>query len=98
MRVLATVLILIGISLPAPTAATYASEFIAVDRCLDGGGSYDYTRGTCDQQQSHPYIPFASRYPRLVRTFQPLLFVGSGLLVAGILLLRRAARTVVQLS
>jgi hypothetical protein len=95
MRVLGTVLVLIGIALPAPAAATYASEFIAVDRCLDGGGSYDYSRGACDQERSYPYIPFASRYPRLVRSFQPLLFVGSGLLVAGILLLRRAARTVV---
>lgn len=95
MRALGTVLILIGIALPAPTAATYASDFIAVDRCLDGGGSYDYTRGACDQERSHPYISFASRYPRLVSTFRPLLLVGSALLVAGILLRRRAARTVV---
>ena len=32
-----------------------AREFLAVYACLDSGGSYNYTVGTCDHQASHPY-------------------------------------------
>jgi hypothetical protein len=44
MKYLSIALILVGIALPLPAVVSYASEFVAVDRCLDGG-SYDYSRG-----------------------------------------------------
>jgi len=33
------------------------SELLAVDSCLDRGGSYDYAAGICDFQKSHAYAP-----------------------------------------
>ena len=33
---------------------TWVAEFLAVDACLDSGGSYDYERSVCDHQSSHP--------------------------------------------
>lgn len=29
--------------------------FLAVDSCLDAGGSFDYSKAQCDPQNSHPY-------------------------------------------
>ena len=29
-------------------------EWDAVDRCLDAGGSYNYSKGECDFKDSHP--------------------------------------------
>lgn len=29
--------------------------FLAVDSCLDAGGSFDYSKGRCDFQMSHPH-------------------------------------------
>ena len=33
---------------------TWVTEFLAVDACLDSGGSYDYERRVCDYRSSHP--------------------------------------------
>jgi len=33
-----------------------ADEFVAIDSCLDSGGSFDYVRSVCDHSRSHPYI------------------------------------------
>jgi hypothetical protein len=30
------------------------NDFLAVDRCLDAGGSYDYAKQVCDFNISHP--------------------------------------------
>ena len=42
-------------------ACTFAgcafSEHLAVDSCLDRGGSFDYVRTVCDTAGSHPYEP-----------------------------------------
>ena len=35
-------------------AATYP-EFMAIDKCLDAGGSYDYEKCQCDYNTSHKY-------------------------------------------
>jgi hypothetical protein len=54
----AIVLFVAGLLLPlAPRVA----EFVAVDVCLDRGGSYDYQRSSCDFSVSHPFIPWSSR-------------------------------------
>jgi hypothetical protein len=81
MKYLSLALILVGIALPLPAVVTYASEFVAVDRCLEGGGSYDYSRGKCDHERNHPYVPFSSRHPQLVSSF-PTLAMGACVLVA----------------
>ena len=38
-----------------------ATEFMAVDACIDGGGSFDYTRSICDREQNHSYVPLYER-------------------------------------
>ncbi|WP_124453451.1 hypothetical protein [Paucibacter sp. KBW04] len=37
----------------------HAQQFLAVDACLDSGGSYNYTAGACDHQASHPHAATA---------------------------------------
>ncbi len=32
----------------------YVLTFFDVDRCLDGGGSFDYESCACDHNESHP--------------------------------------------
>jgi hypothetical protein len=52
----------VGLGWPA------VSEFLAVDQCLDAGGSFNGASGICDLQESHPptltpasaYVPSAS--------------------------------------
>jgi len=39
-----------------------AQQFLAVDACLDSGGSYNYAVGVCDHQASHPYIETAGSW------------------------------------
>ncbi|NLB54896.1 MAG: hypothetical protein GX811_03880 [Lentisphaerae bacterium] len=40
---------------------------MAVDDCLDMGGSFNYETMTCDFEKSHTYIPFDTRHPNLFR-------------------------------
>ena len=67
-----------------PLVGSYASEFVAVDQCLDSGGSYDYARNTCDHERNHPYIGFAERHPQLVGA-SPAAVTLSGVLLVGAL-------------
>lgn len=39
--------------------ATHAVTAARVDSCLDAGGSFDYERGECDMEASHPKRPQA---------------------------------------
>jgi hypothetical protein len=80
--VLGAALVLTGIVVPA---IPWASEFFAVDACLDAHGSYDYVKGECDYVNSHPYIPSPKRLHATPPTFVggPLVLGGSILLVAG---------------
>jgi hypothetical protein len=32
-------------------------QFVAIDACLDAGGSYDSIQGQCSMNTSHPYVP-----------------------------------------
>ncbi len=52
------------------------AEFIAVDACLDRGGSYNYATGVCDFTESHPFAP----QPRTASLWLALAF-GAGELV-----------------
>jgi hypothetical protein len=70
----------------------YVSEFVAVDRCLDSGGSYDYVRGECDDRENHPYIPFRERHELVAAWWPWLLLASSAAVVAGVIFARSAAR------
>lgn len=37
------------------------SDIFAADRCLDGGGSFDYVRSVCDMEETHSYVPLLDR-------------------------------------
>jgi len=84
-------MILVGVALPAPAVTSYANEFFVVDRCLDIGGSYDYSRGVCDSSRNHPYVPFSSRHPHLARTAVPLGTAGLILIIIGAAVFGRAS-------
>ena len=45
----------------APAVWILSAEFLAVDQCLDSGGSYDYAAMACDHEESHPYVPLLDR-------------------------------------
>ena len=50
-------MLVLGIALFAVGAVAFAfllQHWMEVDRCLDGGGSYNYSQGVCDFKQSHP--------------------------------------------
>jgi len=36
-------------------------EFLAVDSCLDSGGSFDYVASACDHSSTHAFVGFAWR-------------------------------------
>lgn len=57
------------------------AELVAVDRCLDGGGAYDYTLGRCEWDRS-PEFPAPREGPPGVRAWSEL---GSIVAVAGLL-------------
>ncbi len=38
------------------------SEFLAVDRCLDAGGSFNYATASCDLTANHPYVDVWERH------------------------------------
>ena len=37
------------------------AELLTASSCFDQGGSYDYGRGQCDHEKSHPFIPWHKR-------------------------------------
>ena len=52
-------LVSISIGLGLPVIAVYIVLFngsVAVDTCLDSGGSFNYKTCTCDYEVNHPYI------------------------------------------
>jgi hypothetical protein len=57
-RALSAVVLVLALAVPV---ALYARELLAVDRCMDHGGSFDYAAGTCDFSISHPIVSFESR-------------------------------------
>jgi hypothetical protein len=58
---------------------TYVFETIAVDRCLDSGGSFDYSRMVCDNSRNHPYVSFEERHQAFVRSMH---YLGVGLMAS----------------
>jgi hypothetical protein len=53
--------------IPLIVLVPYVGEFLRVNKCLDIGGSWDYTLGQCDLAISHSVVAFC---PRHVRLFQ----------------------------
>jgi hypothetical protein len=54
--------------------------FLAVDSCLDGGGSFDYAKGECDFVENHPFGTRISG-PVFVGGGIALVLIGAALLV-----------------
>ena len=57
-----TLVILILILPAVILAGLYVREVYLVDACIDSGGSFQYATMTCDQNVSHPHIPFLARH------------------------------------
>lgn len=49
-----------------PLAYVSVRETMAVDGCLDRGGSYDYRARRCDMARTHTYEPFMERHGTLL--------------------------------
>jgi hypothetical protein len=60
------VLVVLGLALAAPGVTSWAQEALAVDSCLDAGGSFDYVTETCDHERSHAVVPFGPRHARQI--------------------------------
>lgn len=85
-KIVGAVMIAAAIALAWPAT----SEFLAVDACLDAGGSFDAILGACDLKVSHPYVaslayvqsPFGSPWFILIGVMLGLVglvvFVGKG--------------------
>lgn len=67
---------------PFRTSLLSLSEQIAVDNCLDLGGSFNITTMTCDFEHSSPYIPFVDRHSRLLRATGWSIVIGLTLVAA----------------
>jgi hypothetical protein len=89
---LGVALVLLGSLLIGIVAVSYVREFLAVDSCLDGGGSFDYSRMECDHQSNHPFIRYSVRHPsaEFIATFGGLIAVGGLALVVWCFKRRRA--------
>ena len=62
----------------------YGRDFIAVDRCLDAGGVYDFRGGRCRGDVTPlPYVPYAARRSDLLAGAGALAIFGIGLIVLG---------------
>lgn len=59
------------------------SESFAVDRCLDAGGSFNYTIGVCDHAFNHPYIGIWERHGTSYLAAATCAVVAFGLLIFG---------------
>lgn len=58
--------VLLAVGPWTPIAFIYTSEWLAADRCLDSGGSFDYRAMRCDYTANHPYVTFAQRHVALL--------------------------------
>lgn len=54
----------------------YSFEFLAVDSCLDSGGSYDYDNNKCDKKADHPYMQYSTRKKALILSCTSLSLIG----------------------
>jgi hypothetical protein len=64
--------------------ADYGRELIAVDRCLDDGGVYDYDAGRCRDDVIHlSHVPYAVRRKALLAGTGILVLCSAGLIVLG---------------
>ena len=61
-------------------------DFVAIDRCLDGGGSFDYVESVCDMSANHPHLSLPE-----YQGFRVVAAVVFG--IPGALLLRAARRS-----
>jgi hypothetical protein len=77
-RIIRAGLVVLALVGPAWAGITYLDESLAVDRCLDMGGSFDYGTMTCDYHQNCPFVPFSVRHPGLLAGVG-LCFVTGGL-------------------
>ena len=59
-----TGLLVLGLALSVMTIV-YLSDLGQVDRCVDTGGSFNYSDSTCDKTGNHPFVPFQRRRPEL---------------------------------
>jgi uncharacterized membrane protein HdeD (DUF308 family) len=56
-------LLVLGGVLAAWPAVDCLREFVAVDACLDVGGSFDYVQSRCDRGESHEFVAYSDRHP-----------------------------------
>jgi hypothetical protein len=77
-------LLVLGGALIAGPSFEYVREFLAVDSCLDGGGSFDYAQSRCDQANNHPFIAYSDRHATSLRVglAGAILCVGAAMLSA----------------
>jgi hypothetical protein len=58
MKLRGLVLIVLGGALAVWSAVGYVREVVAVDSCLDAGGSFDYAQSRCDRAETHPFVAY----------------------------------------
>jgi hypothetical protein len=64
--------------------ADYGRELIAVDRCLDDGGVYNYDAGRCRDDIIHlPHVPYTVRRKMFLASAGTLALCGAGLVLLG---------------
>jgi hypothetical protein len=78
-----------AVFMPLRATMIYVSEAVAIDDCLDMGGSFNYETMTCDFETSHPYVPFSARHPGLFRQ-SGLCFIMGMVVFTGTMLLTRS--------
>ena len=82
--------LLAGVLFLATVGFDYHRESVAVDSCLESGGSFDYSRQACDHAHNHVFVAYSTRHPAA-----PLLVVVGGVLTTvgvGLVLIRAARR------
>ena len=62
----------------------YMYEQSLVSGCLDAGGSFNYTENACDQQNTHPFVPYLARHPLWVNGGMLLTVLGTLLCIVGL--------------
>jgi hypothetical protein len=75
-------LIVLGGALAVWPALGYVREFVAVDSCLDAGGSFDYAQSRCDRAENHPFVAYSERHPNSLS----IAAVGGVVLATGIVM------------
>ena len=76
MMIIRIALLAAALYLPLRAGIIYLRESVAVDDCLDMGGSFNYETMTCDFEKSHPYMPFEIRHPNIYRNMGLGLIIG----------------------